>query len=98
MQYVLIYKNDNTTIKETFDFGTNPVYFCKFDLESTEQEISEETDQPEPIEDSMIFENEVFEHINNIVKQPDVLFFSIIEEKRKLYHNFKEFFEKSIAI
>jgi hypothetical protein len=83
MEYTLVYKQDKLTIKETFDFSTNPVFFQKFDVD---------IDDIEPIEDSMMMENVASIHIKKILKNSDILFFSIIDEKRHLYHDFNDFF------
>lgn len=84
MEYTIVYKKENTIIKDTFDFSTNPVFFQRFDTES---------DDDETIEDDMIIDNEAAKKIRCILIQPDLLFFSIIDENRKLYHDFEDFFK-----
>lgn len=83
MYYYLVYKKDKQTIKEIYNFNTNPVYVETFDISiSPEGEL---------LNDDMIFENEVISNIRQILSDNHVLNFSIINNKRKLYHDFEDF-------
>jgi len=85
MEYTLVYTDNDKSIKETFDFSTNPVFHQIFNLDTQEQEL---------IDDFMILENEAAKYIKDLLVKPSVLYFSITNKERVLYHDFEDFFSK----
>jgi hypothetical protein len=84
MIYYLIYKKNDTFIKEKFDFNTNPIFFEQYNIND---EVNEEL-----IKDDMQIESEAIQYIKKKLEESnDILYFSIIEHERKLYHKIEDF-------